>query len=279
MLFDTHCHLNFNAFDGVESQTIENAQTAGVGVFVLPGTDVVTSQKAVELTGKYPDVYAAVGIHPHHVMEFCADQKIDKLSECIDMIEKLLQSPKVVAVGEIGLDRHEYKQTKYPHYLIDNKFIHLQEDILKTQLQLAKKYKKSLILHNREASTEILKTLSDVWTDFFVYRTVLHCCEANDDLLLFAKAHHIFIGVDGDITWSKKKQRFIAQVPLDMLVLETDSPYLTPEPVRQKYTFPNKPLNITCVRDMVARVKNILPKEVEDTTTKNAYRLFGLNSK
>jgi Tat protein secretion system quality control protein TatD with DNase activity len=125
--FDTHCHLNFSRFKKNLDEVVQNATKAGVESIVIPGTDIKTSQKAVEIAQKYAqngrDIWAAVGIHPHHVFE-----KKDDSHE-LDDLEKLLKEDRVVAIGEIGLDRHEYEQTKYEDYHVDETFIEAQKQL------------------------------------------------------------------------------------------------------------------------------------------------------
>ncbi len=280
MLFDTHCHLNFEAFEGEVPDVLGRALDAQVNRVVVPGTDVFTSQKAVLLAQKYTEVYAAVGIHPHHIFDMLGEESLERqqieIEKDIDEIKKLLREPKVVAVGEVGVDRHLYKKTKYDSYEVSEPFVILQKELLARQIQLAAEFEKSLILHNREAVEDLLHVLQTNWSSNLVGRTVIHCCEADERLLDFARKNNAFIGVDGDITWSKKKQRFIAEVPIELLVLETDSPYLTPEPAREQVAFPNEPKNITLVCNKVAEIKNISPEFVARVTTENAQALFNV---
>ena len=241
-MFDTHCHLNFGAFDGRVGEVVDRAKQSGVNQIVIPGTDVPTSEKAIAIAEQYegysPErsrgIYAAVGIHPHHVFEIFNGEKnlLPSLSfkKELKKIENLLTNPKVVAIGEVGIDRHIYQKTKYPDYKIEEEFVELQKIFLIEQIKLAIKYNKSLILHNREAKKDMLGLLESVWDKKLEGRTVFHCCEPDFELLEFAKKHKMFIGVDGDITYYKEKQEFIKTIPLEMLVFETDSPFLNPEP-------------------------------------------------
>src|SRR3989344_8385841 len=176
-MFDTHCHLNFEAFNGRVEEVVARAKRVGVNQIVIPGTDVVTSEKAVAIAEKYDGIYAAVGIHPHHVDEILTldnrSLKIDRedrnlklenqtsnfqlqnLTSNLQHLTSFLSHPKVVAIGEVGIDRHIYKKTKYPDYKIEEEFVKLQKIILKEQIKLAVKYDKSLILHNREAKKDM----------------------------------------------------------------------------------------------------------------------------
>lgn len=317
MLFDTHCHLNFKAFDGQIEQVIDRAKEAGVGQFIVPGTDVETSKKAVELAERYDNVYAAVGVHPHHVfkiinkkseiqstksetnpnvqnsfrnsnlenLNIVSNIRISSFGFILNNIERLLRHPKVVAIGEIGLDRHYYQDTKYKNYQINDEFMKLQKYLFIAQIKLAEQYSKKLIIHTREAAGETLQIIGETLPDFaLTNRVVFHCCEAENSLLDYALAHQIYIGVDGDVTYSKKKQDFIKKVPLELIVLETDSPFLLPrlrptdgessarqaEPLR----FPNEPKNIVLIAQTIAKIKNVSINRLVDITTKNAENLF-----
>lgn len=269
MLIDTHCHLNFKAFDGRLEEIICNAKKAGIERIVVPGTDFNTSLKAIEIAERFDGVYAAVGIHPHHVKKYQISNI--KYQKDLKKIERLLNHPKVVAVGEIGLDRHVYEKTKYENYQINEEFIELQKYFFIEQIKLAKKYKKSVIIHNRQAKKDILKILTDLIdsADLTDYRLVFHCCEPDEDLLDFAIKNKIFIGVDGDVVYWREKQEFIKKVHLDLLVLETDAPFLSPFK-----KFPNEPKNIAFIAEFIAKLLNCSTEKIKKTTTKNAEKLF-----
>jgi len=294
MLFDTHCHLNFKSFKEIESDVITRAHENGVNTIVVPGTDVPTSEKAVEIAQKYEAAYAAVGIHPHHVFEIfkkssetqflshesltsalrgpLESEKIEFSSD-INKIEKILLSDKVIAVGEVGIDRHIYEKTKYKDYKIDERFVDLQKEFLIAQIKLAYQYKKSLILHNREAKDDILEILTNHQSLIANYSSVFHCCEPDLELLEFAKNNKMFIGVDGDITYRKDKQDFVKKIPKEMLVLETDSPFLSP--FRK---FPNEPKNIKVINEFIAGIIGESPEKLAEITTENAKRLFKISN-
>ena len=286
-MFDTHCHLNFQSFEQTIESTIKEAFDLGVEQIVIPGTEVASSKRAIEIASSYKNIYAAVGIHPHHVYEYQSQKsKVKsqsykvKLKSDLKKIEKLLKEPKVVAVGEVGLDRHYYEKTKYTSYQINSEFLLLQKEILVMQIELAKKHKKSLILHNRETKKEFLEVLDGIWDASLSGHTVFHCCEPDKEFLAYAKARGIFIGVDGDVTYSKEKRAFAAAVPLEMLVLETDSPFLLPEPYRS-YPKEKKPLNspkrIKDIGVYIAGLKNEPEALVFKKTTENARKLFHLS--
>lgn len=282
-MFDTHCHLQFSAFEGKVDEVIKEARDSGVEKIVVPGTDIETSQKAIEIAGRSDDVYAAAGIHPHHVYQIKnlprAESKGEKLTieKELGRIESLLKKNRVVAVGEIGLDRHTYQKTRYENYAVDEDLMTTQKEFFIGQLRLAKKYKKSVIIHNREAKEDTLAVLNQEWGHYLSGRTVFHCCEPDQDLLDFAQEHHVFIGVDGDVTYRKDKQEFVKKIPLDLLVLETDSPFLIPEPLRSQKVFPNKPANLVFVKDIIASLVRQPTDTVEAITNLNSQKLFQIS--
>ncbi len=271
-MFDTHCHLNFNRFKDILSDVVTAARRGGVSHIVIPGTDVESSQKAVEIAEQYENMYAAVGIHPHHVFTVGAHHDAPLL------IEALLQNPRVVAVGEIGIDCHSYKKTKYEEYAVTEEFLSVQKELFEKQIRLAIAYDKSVIIHNREAKADLLPILSRAWDEKLRGRSVFHCCEPDDELLTFAKEHGMYLGVDGDITYTPAKQEFIKRVPLEMLVLETDAPFLLPEPLRSEKKFPNEPKNLPLIADCIAKILTISTHKLATTTMENSKRLFGLQT-
>lgn len=290
-MFDTHCHLQFEAFQKTADEVVERAEQAGITQIMVPSTDVVTSKKAVEIAQDRTNVHAAVGIHPHHIFQYqilnIKNKKYkSNIKNDLEEIEKLLQNKNVLAVGEIGVDRYYYRKTRHINYQITEEFITLQKEVLRTQIDLALKYKKSLILHNREAKADLLEVLRELRVSELTGlggRTVFHCCEPDKDLLEYAQEHKFFIGVDGDVTYSDKKAAFIKTVPLEMLVLETDSPFLTPEPYRsqvdKKGRRPkNEPKNLKLIAEYIAHLRGVPVEKVISQTTENANKLFGLTT-
>jgi len=302
-MFDTHCHLNFHSFKNNVYDVIKRARDIGVSHITIPSTDVNTSIDAVEIAQNNKDIYSAIGIHPHHIFKYQiphprhprenGDLQIPDqvgndsrafgndafafINSELKQIKELAQKDKVVAIGEIGLDRHYYSKTKYSDYQINEEFLSLQKDFFTKQIEIASEFKKSLILHNREASDEFLEIFDKSWREEFKERTVFHCCEPKKKLLDYATAKKIFIGVDGDVTYSKQKEEFVKQIPMELLVLETDSPFLTPEPIRSTVKFPNEPKNISIIADFIAKKKRIDVEELKKITFENSKRLFGLN--
>lgn len=276
-MFDTHCHLNSKYFEGNADEVIRNARIEGVGNIVVPGTNLIMSRRAADIAKKYEGVYAAVGIHPHHVFRYQMENvESILLDKELEEIEKLLKEEKVIAVGEVGLDRHYYEKTKYSDYNVGEKFIQIQEEVFKIQINLARKYKKRLILHNREAAKDFLYVLRNELTQEFEGNTVFHCCEPDENLLDFAIKNNIYIGVDGDVTYYKEKKDFVKKIPKELLVLETDAPFLTPEPLRTNKIFPNEPKNLKLIAQYIAKLRDEKVEDIISYTTKNAKTLFGL---
>lgn len=276
MYIDTHCHLNFKRFEKKVDEVIRQALNNNVTHIIIPGTDYVTSIKALDIANENNNIYASVGIHPHHITDIKYEDKNIRESE-INKIEKLLEYKKVVALGEIGLDRHTYEISKYGKVKITEDNINLQKEILISQINLALEFNKSVILHNREAEKNLINLLSSIWDKRLENKTVFHCCEPKDILLDFAIKNKIFIGVDGDVTYDKEKIDFVNKIPLNLLVLETDSPYLLPEPLRSQKKYPNVPSNIPIIAKQIANIKNIHIDEIAKITSENAYKLFSLD--
>lgn len=274
-MFDTHCHLNFKRYKKNLDEVIARAQKAGVKKIVIPGTDVISSKKAVEIAEKHDGFYAAVGIHPHHAFKLITNDELSITNE-VNEIEKLLTHPKVVAIGEVGMDRHVYEETKYAEYAVDARFLSTQKSLLISQIQCAIEYNKSLILHNREAKSDLLPIIEKNWDVRLEKHAVFHCCEPDTELLNFAKKHKMFIGVDGDVTYDKAKQDFIKEVPLEMLVVETDSPFILPEPLLAEKKYPNEPANLKYVVETVAKIKESSIEEISKITMDNGKKLFGI---
>lgn len=279
MYIDTHCHLNFKAFERGEAKIVRRAKEAGVESFVVPGTDIATSRTAVTIAQTSVDAFAVVGIHPHHASQYQGDTSNQRLREDIAQIEGWLYDKKVVGIGEVGLDRHAYSTSRYgPLISVSDELFGIQKILFIEQVALAVKYHKSIVIHNREAVDDILDLFHSLGVESRALkgRGVFHCCEPDQRLLSLAKEVNFYIGVDGDVTFSPEKQQFIQDVPLEMLVLETDSPYLLPEPLKSAKKYPNTPANIPFIAQFVAQIKGVGIGEVADVTTRNARRLFRL---
>lgn len=262
MYIDTHCHLNFKAFADDWEQVADAAVRAGVEKMMVVGADLKTSARAVELSGKHNNLFASVGIHPHH-----CQNKIE-----IDKLESLAKNKKVVAIGECGLDYHVYEKSKYQDREITAEIKTLQKRLFGQQIQLAKKLNLPLIIHNRAAGEDTLDTLNHFCKSDGRYpQGVFHCISGSKKLLEKILKAGFYIGVDGNIAYSQEVQVLAADAPLERILLETDAPYLTPGPDR---SLRNEPISVKIVAEHLSKLKNMTVEKIEAETTKNAKKLF-----
>ncbi len=277
MLVDTHCHLNFQIFKGRVREVIEGAKKAGVEKMIVPGTDLETSKKAVELAEKYQEVYAAVGIHPHHARIKNLELRIK------NKLKALARNKSVVAIGECGLDYYQYQKTKYKDYKINDQFKQKQKEVFKIQIDLARELKLPLIIHNRKASEDILEIIGN-WKparpagglEIGNFNGVFHCFEGDEKLLTWGLKHNFYFGITGNVTYNEKIKQSIRKIPLKNLLTETDTPYLVPEPLHSQKIFPNEPKNVKILAKRIAEIKGDSFLRIEEQTTKNAVQLFKL---
>jgi len=263
MYIDTHCHLNFKVFSQDWRQVANQAVSAGVEKMIVVGADMESSIKAVKLAEKHPNLWAAIGIHPHHVQS-----NID-----LEKLEKLAKSKKVAAIGECGLDYHVYEKSRYENLEITPKIKIAQKRLFGQQIQLAKKMNLPIIIHNREAGEDTLDVLRHFSTDDGYYPLgVFHCISGGKKLLKKILEAGFFIGVDGNIVYSQEVQIMAAESPLEKIVLETDAPYLSADRSGDR----NTPETVKIVAQYLAKLKNIPIKKVEQQTALNAHQLFKL---
>lgn len=259
-MFDTHCHLFLPSFENNLDKTIKQARENGVKYFVVPAIDKKTSKDAVFIANHYQGVYAACGVHPTQDLE---NMDIDNISAFLQEI--LTNEKKVVAIGEVGLDYYKYQSPK-----------RVQKAFFKMQIKIATRNDLPVIIHNRHATRDLISLLENQWSPSLSGKIIFHCSQPDEEILDFALKRNSFIGVDGDITYDSQKANFIKRVPLSMLFLETDSPYLTPLPVRGEKKFPNSPKNIKHVAKKVADVKSLPLEKVVKQTTQNAKGVFSI---
>ena len=269
MLIDTHCHLNFKVFNKIIDQVLWNSSEAGVKKIIVPGTDLESSQKAVNLAKHFVNVYAAVGIHPHHANEVIKQLKIKQLKE---KLKELANRKKVVAIGECGLDYYHYPKTKYDGYKVDKNFKKKQKEIFKMQLELAQELNLPVIIHNRQAHDDIKKVLQKATRH--APRAVFHCFEGDEKFLNWVLKNGFYIGFDGNITYNKELTEIVKLAPIDKMLLETDSPFLIPEPLRSQKIFPNEPKNVKITAKYIASLKGDSFFNIAKQTTANAEKLF-----
>lgn len=279
-MIDTHAHLNFPEFDGRVADVLASCRRAGIAEIVVPGTNLNLSARAISCATQYSNVYAAVGIHPGEIFSWPVgdtDALRGEIDRQMEELERLAcSSDRVVAIGEIGLDRYQIIRTfgAFRQDILD-----VQVALFEAQLELARRLDKAVIIHSRESADDLMAVLERHWSPARAYKMVIHCCEADVRLIKFAIDRDMYIGVDGDVTFIKKKQEFIRLVPLNRLVLETDSPFLTPSPIREQAKYPNSPEHLVHICEKVADLLSLSSEEVDRATTENAQRLFGIGGK
>lgn len=255
MLFDTHVHLNAEQFEEDLAEVIERAQEAGVSHMVVVGFDRPTITKAMELVEAYDFLFAAVGWHPVDA--------IDMTDADLDWIESLTAHPKVVAIGEMGLDYYWDKSPK-----------DIQMEVFRKQIRLAKKVKLPIIIHNRDATEDTVSILQEEGAS--EVGGIMHCFSGSVETAKVCLDMNFYISLGGPVTFknAKKPKEVAAEVPLDRLLIETDCPYLAPHPYRGKR---NEPAYVKLVAEQIAEIKQISMEEVSQVTTANAKKLFGIN--
>lgn len=264
MLIDTHAHLNFQAFEKDLEAVIKRAQEAGVEKIINVGADLDSSQKALEIAQKYDCCYTSVGIHPHHA------QKHRNTENYTETLKKLAQHPKVVAIGEIGLDYHPYESGG----IADPQ---KQKELFLAQLELAHKLNLPVIFHCREAHQEMLSAIGGSASGGQLIKSsitgVFHCFSGNQQFLNQVLEMGFYVGFDGNLTFKNAQnlQEVAKIAPLEKILLETDSPYLTPEPLRG---LRNEPKNVKITAEFLARLKDISFTKVCQITTENAQKVF-----
>lgn len=253
MLFDTHAHYDDEAFDPDRELLLESLPQRGVALVVNPGCDLESSRKAVAYAAEYPHVYAAVGIHPENCGGFTPAD--------MDALRQLAQQPKVVAIGEIGLD----------YYWAENPPRELQQQVLRSQLALARELRLPVIFHDRDAhgdSLAIVKEFPDV-------TGVFHCFSGSYEMAKELIRRGWYIGFTGVVTFknARKAVEVAEKIPLDRILIETDCPYMAPEPFRGRR---NDPSLVPFVAKKIAEIRGISAEEAAAATEENAKRLFRL---
>ena len=254
MFVDTHCHLSFPEFDHDRQEVIARLTEGNVSVLIDPGINVETSRKSIELAGSVDFIYANVGLHPHE-----ADHPVNK--NVYDELATLARSPKVVAIGEIGLDYH------YPEY---NRS--LQHDAFREMLQLAKSLDMPVVIHCRDAWEDMLHILSE--ESHSAMRGVMHCF-SGDTVIADACIRKGFkLSIPGTITYKRSLLPDVVRtVSLDDLLTETDAPYLAPVPYRGKR---NEPAYVRIVTESIARIREISLQEAAQGIARNTFEMFRL---
>lgn len=254
MFVDTHAHLFYENFKDDLDEVISKAKENGVDHILVPSTDLKTANKSIELSEKYDFIYAAVGVHPH-------DTK-DWNNSIINEIEQLAKHPKVVAIGEIGLD-----------YYYDFSPKSQQIKAFKSQIELALKLELPIIVHNRDSDEDMMNIISSYCSTGL--KAQFHCFNASlNDAIEYTKMNH-FISFTGNITYKKSEElrKIIKATDINHLLLETDAPFMSPLPFRGKR---NEPSYINYSAKQIADIKNISIEDVGRITSLNAFRMFGI---
>ncbi len=252
-LIDTHAHLDFDDLRENLDEVIGNALDAGVEKIIIPGVTLQDTPKIIEIIDKYDNIFGAVAVHPTEAKNW-QDTDYEKL-------KSYAQNGKIVAIGETGLD-----------YYWDKTHIDRQKHILKEHLRLARELDLPLIVHNRDAhadTLEILKEFPDV-------KGVMHCFSGSAEFALECTEIGFYISLGGPVTFknSRKPKEVAEKVPLEWLMVETDSPFLAPHPFRGKQNDPSK---VKFIAKTIAEIKGLSFEEVANTTSDNAEKLFNLN--
>ena len=249
--FDSHSHYNDEKFDEIREQIIEDTYKSGVTKFICAGYDVQSSKKAIEISQKHEFIYSICGISPNDI-----PQSEEELWKTIDEISKIVQqNKKIVAIGEIGLDYYWNKENK-----------ELQKKAFIKQIELANKLELPIVIHSRDASVDTIDIIKN-------NRGIFHCCQLNQEMVKQAINLGYYISFAGPITFknSKNAKEVVDLVPMDKILIETDSPYLSPEPNRGKR---NDSRNVKYVAEKIAEFKNMSLEEIARITYENAMKIF-----
>jgi TatD DNase family protein len=253
MIFDTHCHLNDDALFSSIDEILEEEKKVGVNKLLVVGWDKNSSISAVRLAEKYSEIYAAIGFHPSNVFNATEEEYKEVMS--------YISHPKVVAVGEIGLDYHWNKT-------IEERKI--QKEFFIRQIKIANEHCKPITIHNREAFEDCLEILKEYKPKM---GGVMHCYSGSLESLPEVLNLGLLIGLGGTLTFTnaKKIKEICEEAPLEKIVVETDAPYLSPHPLRGTT---NVPKNIALVVDEIARIKKISKKHIIDVLYQNSCKMF-----
>ncbi len=254
-LFDSHCHLDDEKFNEDREELIKQIKEAGITKLISAGYSLESSKKAIKLAKNYDFIYATAGISPNDIPQ--TNEELWKMIE--EIKEKVKQNNKVVAIGEIGLDYYWNEQNK-----------ELQKIAFIKQIQLANELELPIVIHTREAIQDTLDILKQ---NEVKQKGIFHCCPLNRELVKEALKLGFYISLAGPITFknSKNADEIIGMIPNEKILIETDSPYLSPEPLRGKR---NDPRNVKYIAQKIAEVKNVSTEEIAKITYQNAEKFL-----
>ena len=256
--FDSHSHYNDEKFDDDRDILIKETYKAGITKFICAGYDIESSKKSIEIVKKYDYIYSICGISPNDVPD-----SLGEIEKSVNEIENLIindNDRNIVAVGEIGLDYYWNKENK-----------EIQQNIFIKQIELANKYNLPIVIHTREAVMDTIDIIKNKCIP--INKGIFHCCPLNQELVKEALKLGFFISFAGPITFknSKNAEEIVKMVPLDRILIETDSPYLAPEPKRGTR---NDSRNVKFVAQKIADFKDLTLEEVAKITYENACKIF-----
>lgn len=272
MFVDTHAHLFFKDFEHDVDDVIRRAKEVGVEYIVCPGTDLETSRQSIALAERFDMVFAAVGFHPHDAKKVASEDGTLK-TQILDEIQKLSEHPKVVAIGEIGLDYHyNYSPPE------------IQRQVFSEQIRIARERDLPIIIHTREAETDVLNIVDEQlrldsnWREA-VPKGVFHCFPGDIAMARKVIVWGFFISIPGPVTFPSKPGKpntmteVAAEISPDRILLETDSPFLAPHPYRGKR---NEPANIPFIAKKISELKNCSVEDIGEKSTAGAKSLFSI---
>lgn len=248
MFIDTHCHIFKEYYNNITEVINEMKDN----IMIVSGYNSSSNKEVIELVNKYPNVYGTIGLHP---------EEVNNISENdFDFIIENINNPKIVGIGEIGLDYH---------YVSDNK--ELQKDIFIKQMDIARKYNKTVVIHSRDAIVDTVNIIKEYQN----LKIVMHCYSSSLEVARNLIKMNVKLGIGGVVTFKNgvKLKEVVQNIPIENLLLETDSPYMSPEPLRGKQ---NKPYNCYLIAEKIAELKGISLESVLKITTSNAISQFDL---
>lgn len=259
--FDSHSHYNDEKFDEDRKEIIQETYNSGVTKFICAGYDIESSKLSLEIANGYNFIYSIVGISPNDVPKSLSE--VDLVLEEIENIIKQDKNNKIVAIGEIGLDYYWNKENK-----------DIQREVFIKQIELANKYNKPIVIHTREAVDDTLKILRENSVN---NKGVFHCCPLNRELVKQGLDLGFYISFAGPVTFknSKNAEEIVNMVPINKILIETDSPYLAPEPKRGTR---NDSRNVKHIAEKIAEFKGIAVEDVAKHTYENAIKVFKINN-